>query len=157
MREFIVITLLLGFYWWLVITLAVEMLWYQDGFYLQHWSQLILLFMSLYNYISRATPPSTMRLQKPWKNKMRKLLIAATFLVSCSNNIIYYEPDALQFDWVDPYQFEYNLLDCRTRDYCRAETIFTWWTNFLQTSSSAYSWQEAYFYSPLPWILSTQF
>ena len=56
---------------------------------------------------------------------MKQLLVIILLTAGCSNDIIYYEPDALQFDWVDPYQFEYNLLDCRTRDYCRAETIFT--------------------------------
>jgi len=56
---------------------------------------------------------------------MKILLVTLLLAVSCSNDIIYYEPDALQFDWVDPFQFDYNLLNCRNRDFCAAETLFT--------------------------------
>ena len=57
---------------------------------------------------------------------MRTLTFITWMLLAqgCSNKINYYEPDALQFDWVEPLQFQHNLRDCRVQDYCRAETLF---------------------------------
>jgi len=61
--------------------------------------------------------------------KLATTVLSICLLTSCTgtlNDVPYHWEDGLpHFEWVEPIIFQQNLEDCRRRDICKAETIFS--------------------------------